>query len=216
MLLFLGSNTERQDCRNALIQSIIILMKVVAFNGSPRREGNTKILIDTVFSVLEKEGIETEMIQLGNKLIHGCTACGKCKEIQNGKCHIKNDHLNYCIEKMIEADGIIIGSPVYFADVTTEVKALIDVAGYVTRANGFTLKRKIGAAVIAVRRGGALHTYESLNNFFLINQMIVPGSTYWNFAFGRNPGEVLDDEEGMQTMHALAENMAWLLKKING
>ncbi|NQU51429.1 MAG: flavodoxin family protein [Bacteroidetes bacterium] len=191
-------------------------MKVVAFNGSPRREGNTKILIDTVFSVLEKEGIETEMIQLGNKLIHGCTACGKCKEIQNGKCHIKNDHLNYCIEKMIEADGIIIGSPVYFADVTTEVKALIDVAGYVTRANGFTLKRKIGAAVIAVRRGGALHTYESLNNFFLINQMIVPGSTYWNFAFGRNPGEVLDDEEGMQTMHALAENMAWLLKKING
>ncbi len=191
-------------------------MKVVAFNGSPRREGNTKILIDTVFSVLEKEGIETEMIQLGNKLIHGCTACGKCKEIQNGKCHIKNDHLNYCIEKMIEADGIIIGSPVYFADVTTEVKALIDVAGYVTRANGFTLKRKIGAAVIAVRRGGALHTYESLNNFFLINQMIVPGSTYWNFAFGRNPGEVLDDEEGMQTMQALAENMAWLLKKING
>ena len=191
-------------------------MKVVAFNGSPRREGNTKILIDTVFSVLEKEGIETERIQLGNKLVHGCTACGKCKENQNGKCHIRNDHLNYCIEKMIEADGIIIGSPVYFADVTTEVKALIDIAGYVTRANGHLLKRKVGAGVIAVRRGGAMPTFETLNNFFLINQMIVPGSSYWNFAFGRNPGEVLEDEEGMQTMYTLAENMAWLMKKING
>ena len=190
-------------------------MKVVAFNGSPRRKGNTKILIDTVFSVLEKEGIETEMIQLGNKIVHGCTACGICKDIQNGKCHIKNDHLNYCIEKMIEADGIIIGSPVYFADVTTEVKALIDVAGYVVRANGHLLKRKVGAGVVAVRRGGALPTFETMNNFFLINQMIVPGSSYWNFAFGRNPGEVLNDEEGMQTMHDLGENMAWLLKKVN-
>ena len=190
-------------------------MKVVAFNGSPRRKGNTKILIDTVFSILEKEGIETEMIQLGNKLVHGCTACGKCKEIQNGKCHIKNDHLNYCIDKMIEADGIIIGSPVYFADVTTEVKALIDVAGYVVRANRHLLKRKVGAGIVAVRRGGALPTFETLNNFFLINQMVVPGSSYWNFAIGRNPGEVLNDEEGMQTMHDLAKNMAWLLKKIN-
>jgi multimeric flavodoxin WrbA len=188
-------------------------MKVIAFNGSPRRDGNTKILIDTIFEILQKEGIETEMVQLGNKKVHGCTACGKCKEIQDGTCHIKNDHLNLCIEKMVEADGIIIGSPVYFADVTTEVKALIDVAGYVTRANGFSLKRKIGAAVIAVRRGGALHTFESINNFFLINQMTVPGSSYWNFAFGRNKGEVVNDEEGMQTMKDLAENMAWLLKK---
>jgi multimeric flavodoxin WrbA len=191
-------------------------MKVVAFNGSPKREGNTKILIDTVFSELQDEGIETEMIQLGNKLVHGCTACGKCKEIQNGKCHIKNDHLNYCIEKMVEADGIIIGSPVYFADVTTEVKALIDVAGYVTRANGFLLKQKVGAGIVAVRRAGAMPTFGTMNNFFLINQMIVPGSTYWNLAFGRNPGEVLEDEEGMQTMKTLGANMAWLLKKING
>lgn len=190
-------------------------MKVVAFNGSPRRKGNTEILISEVFKILHAEGIETEMIQLGNKPVHGCTACGLCKEIQNGKCHIKNDHLNFCIEKMVEADGIIIGSPVYFADVTTEVKALIDVAGYVTRANGFSLKRKVGAGVIAVRRGGALHTFETINNFFLINQMIVPGSSYWNFAFGRNPGEVVNDEEGMQTIKALGENMAWLLKKIN-
>ncbi len=189
-------------------------MKVVAFNGSPHRDGNTAILITEVFKVLENHGIETEMIQLGNKPVHGCTACMKCREIQDGKCHIKNDHLNLCLQKMVEADGIIIGSPVYFADVTTEVKALIDVAGYVTRANGFTLKRKIGAAVIAVRRGGALHAFETINNFFLINQMIVPGSSYWNFAFGRNQGEVVNDAEGMQTMQTLGENMAWLLQQV--
>lgn len=190
-------------------------MKVVAFNGSPRRKGNTAILINEIFSILEKEGIETEMIQLGNKPVHGCTACGLCKEIQDGKCHIKNDHLNFCIEKMIEADAIIIGSPVYFADVTPEVKALIDVAGYVTRANNHLLKRKIGAGIIAVRRGGALHTFETINNFFLISQMIVPGSSYWNFAIGRNPGDVLNDEEGMETIRTLGENMAWLMKKVN-
>lgn len=190
-------------------------MKIIAFNGSPRRKGNTSILIDEMFKTFKHEGIETELIPLGNKKVRGCTACGKCKDIQNGKCHIKNDYLNFCIEKMLEADGIIIGSPVYFADVTTEVKALIDVAGYVTRANGHLLKRKVGAGIIAVRRGGALHTFETLNNFFLINQMIVPGSSYWNFAFGRNPGDVLNDEEGMQTIKTLAENMAWLLKKTN-
>ena len=189
-------------------------MKVVAINGSPRKNGNTVLLINEVFKILQEQGIETEMIQLGNKPVHGCTACMKCKEIQNGKCHIKNEQLNFCIEKMVEADGIIIGSPVYFADVTTEIKALVDVAGYVTRANGHTLKRKIGAAVIAVRRGGALHAFESINNFFLINQMIVPGSSYWNFAVGRDPGDVLNDTEGMNTMQTLGENMAWLLKKV--
>jgi len=189
-------------------------MKVVAFNGSPRRKGNTALLLNEMFSILEKDGIETELIQLGNKPVHGCTACGKCKEIKDGKCHIKNDHLNFCIEKMVEADGIIIGSPVYFADVTPEVKALIDVAGYVIRANGHLLKRKVGAGVIAVRRGGALHTFASINNFFLINQMIVPGSSYWNFAIGRNEGDVLNDDEGLQTIRTLAENMAWLLPKL--
>jgi multimeric flavodoxin WrbA len=189
-------------------------MKVVAINGSPRKNGNTVILINEVFKILQQNEIETEIIQLGNKPVHGCTACMKCKEIQDGKCHIKNAHLNYCIEKMVEADGIIIGSPVYFADVTTEIKALIDVAGYVTRANGHLLKRKVGAAVIAVRRGGALHAFESVNNFFLINQMVVPGSSYWNFAFGREPGDVLKDEEGINTIKTLGENMAWLLKKM--
>lgn len=189
-------------------------MKIVAFNGSPRRDGNTVVLLQEMFQIFKSEGIETEMIQLGNKSVHGCTACGVCKEKQDGRCHIKNDHLNLCIEKMLEADGIIIGSPVYFADVTPEVKALIDVAGYVTRASGHLLKRKVGAGVIAVRRGGALHAFETINNFFLINQMIVPGSSYWNFAIGRDAGDVLKDDEGMQTIRTLAENMVWLLKKL--
>nr|WP_320000747.1 flavodoxin family protein [uncultured Draconibacterium sp.] len=189
-------------------------MKVVAINGSPRRNGNTSILIEETFKIFRKEGIETEVIQLGNKPVHGCTACGKCREIQDRRCHIKNDLLNLCIEKMIEADGIILGTPVYFADVSTEIKALMDVAGYVTRGNGHLLKRKVGAGLISVRRGGALPTFDAMNRFFLINQMIVPGSSYWNFAFGKNQGDVLQDEEGINTIRTLAENMSWLMKKV--
>lgn len=189
-------------------------MKVVAFNGSPRRNGNSSILIEEMFKIFQAEGIETDVIQIGNKPVHGCTACGKCREIQDRKCHIKNDLLNLCIEKMIEADGIILGTPVYFADVSTEIKALMDVAGYVTRGNGHLLKRKVGAGVISVRRGGALPTFDTINRFFLINQMIVPGSSYWNFAFGKNQGDVLQDEEGINTIRTLAENMSWLMKKI--
>jgi len=190
------------------------MIKVVAFNGSPRKNGNTSILIDTVFSVLNSEGIETEVIQVGNKLVHGCTGCGKCREIKDKRCQIKNKLLNECISKMTEADGIILGSPVYFADVTSEMKALIDVAGYVTRGNGQLLSRKVGAGVVAVRRAGELHALNTMNNFFLINQMIIPGSSYWNVAIGREPGDVLNDAEGIQTMKRLGENMAWLLKKI--
>jgi multimeric flavodoxin WrbA len=189
-------------------------MKVVAINGSPRRNGNTSLLIEETFKIFQAEGIETEVIQIGNKPVHGCTACGKCREIQDRKCHIKNDLLNLCIEKMIEADGIILGTPVYFADVSTEIKALMDVAGYVTRGNGHLLKRKVGAGVISVRRGGALPTFDTINRFFLINQMIVPGSSYWNFAFGKNKGDVLQDEEGINTIRTLAKNMSWLMKKI--
>lgn len=189
-------------------------MKVVAFNGSPHRNGNTSILIGEMFKIMESAGISTELVQLGNKTVHGCTACGRCKETADARCHIKNEHLNFCIEKMLEADGIIIGSPVYFADVTPEVKALIDVAGYTTRAAGHRLKRKVGAAVIAVRRGGAMPAFNTINNFFLINQMLVPGSSYWNFAIGRTPGDVLQDTEGLQTIQTLAENMSWLLKKM--
>lgn len=190
------------------------MIKVVAFNGSPRPEGNTSILINEVFKVLNEKEIKTELIQVGNKPVHGCTACLKCRELLDRKCHIKNDLLNRCIEKMIEADGIILGSPVYFSDVTAEMKALIDVAGYVTRGNGHLLSRKVGAGLVAVRRAGELHALGTLNNFFLINQMIIPGSSYWNLAIGGQPGEVLKDTEGIQTIKKLGENMAWLLHKI--
>ena len=189
-------------------------MKVLAINGSPRKGGNTEILIKTVFQELEKEGIETELVQLGGKLVHGCTACLKCREIKDGRCHIKNDLLNDIIAKMIAADGIILGSPVYFADITSEMKALIDVAGYVVRGNGHLLRRKVGAALVVERRGGSMHAFETLNNFFLINQMIIPGSSYWNFAFGGQPGDVLNDTEGLQIMRTLGENMAWVMKKM--
>jgi len=188
--------------------------KVVAFNASPRKDGNTYLMIQEVFKVLEAQGIETELVQVGNKPVHGCTSCGECREAKDGKCHIKNDLLNQCIEKMVEADGVILGSPVYFADVTTEMKALIDVAGYVTRGNGNQLARKVGAGIVVQRRAGDLHALSTMNNFFLINQMIVPGSSYWNIGLGKNPGDVLNDAEGMGVMQKLGENMAWLLKKL--
>ena len=189
-------------------------MKVLAINGSPRKGGNTEILIRTVFQELEKEGIETELVQVGGKLVHGCIACMKCREIKDVLCHIKNDFINQIIPKMVEADGILLGSPVYYGDITSEMKAMIDISGYVTSGNGHLLRRKVGAAVIVERRGGAMHAFETLNNFFLINQMIIPGSSYWNFAFGRAVGDVLTDTEGLQTMRTLGENMAWVMKKL--
>ena len=189
-------------------------MKVVAFNGSARKDGNTAILIRKVFAELEAEGIETELVQFAGKKIRGCTACGKCYENKDKKCVVDNDILNECLEKMVEADGIILGSPTYFADVSTEMKALIDRAGFVARANSDMFQRKPGAAVVAVRRAGAIHVFDSINHFFLISQMIVPGSFYWNVGIGRNPGEVEQDSEGLETMEILGRNMAWLLKKI--
>lgn len=189
-------------------------MRVIAFNGSPRKEGNTFCAIQIVFEELEKEGIETELIQLGGKKIRGCTACYKCFENKDKKCIIKDDELNDYIGKMLEADGIIIGSPVYFSNVTSEVKALIDRAGLVSKANDDMFKRKAGAAVIAVRRAGGCPTFAAINFFFLISQMIVPGSTYWNLGIGLQPGEIQNDEEGITTFRNLGKNMAWLLKRI--
>ena len=191
-------------------------MKVVAFNGSARRDGNTAILIRAVFAELQREGIETELIQLAGERIGGCTACGACLKNKNRRCAIDDDIANTCIAKMFEADGVILGSPTYFADATAEMKALIDRAGYVARANGDMLRRKAGAAVVAARRGGAIHTFDTLNHFFFIGQMVVPGSCYWNVGIGREIGEVERDEEWMETMRLLGENMAWLLKKLNG
>ena len=181
-------------------------MKVIAFNGSARKEGNTSILINHVFTELEKEGIETELVELAGRKIQGCTACYKCFETKDRKCSVKNDIVNDCIEKMLEADGIILGSPTYFADITSEMKALIERAGFTSMANGIMFKRKVGAAVVAVRRGGAIHAFDSINHFFHINQMIVPGSSYWNVGIGREIGDVDKDEEGIRNMKNLGEN----------
>lgn len=188
-------------------------MKVVAFNGSARKDGNTAILINTVLDQLKCEEIDTEHVQLAGKGLRGCTACYQCFEKKNRLCSV-DDAMNEYIKKMDEADGIILGSPTYFADVSANMKALIERCGMVSRANGDMHKQKVGAAVVAVRRGGAIHVFNSLNYFFLIGQMIIPGSSYWNLAFGRQPGEVKDDAEGIQTMVNLGRNMAWLLKKI--
>lgn len=188
-------------------------MKVVGFSGSARKDGNTAIAVRRVFSQLEKEGIETELIQLAGKKIHGCTACFKCMENKDRRCAVKDD-ANACIEKMAAADGVILASPTYFADITSEMKALIDRAGMVSRVNGNFLRRKAGAAVVVARRGGAIHAFDSINHFFFITQMIVPGADYWNMGFGREKGEVEKDEEGMTTMKVLGENMAYLLQQL--
>lgn len=189
-------------------------MKVTAFNGSPREKGNTYYAIQTVFEELAKEAIQTELVHLGGAEIKGCRACYKCFENKDRRC-IQNDDLNSFIEKMMESDGIIIGSPTYFSNVSTEVKALIDRAGLVARANNHIFSRKVGAAVVAARRAGATHVYSSINFFFGISNMIMPGSSYWNLGFGKNPGEILKDEEGIATFRELGQNMAWLLKKLS-
>jgi len=190
------------------------MMKVVAFNGSARKQGNTAILIKHLFTELEKEGIETELIELAGEKIQGCIACYKCFENKDRYCAVKDDIVNDCIDKMVEADGIILGSPTYFADISAGMKALIERSGMTNLANDCMFKQKVGAAVIAVRRGGAIHAFDSINHFFLINQMIVPGSSYWNMGIGRGIGEVDKDEEGIRTMKNLGKNMAWLLQKI--
>ncbi|MBR2347755.1 MAG: flavodoxin family protein [Candidatus Methanomethylophilaceae archaeon] len=191
-------------------------MKVVAFNCSPRANGNTAHMIATVLKVLEDHGIETEMVQVGGNDLHGCRACQGCSRNKDMRCVLSDDMLNDCIEKMVSADGIIIGSPTYFSDLTTEAKALIDRAGYVTRANGMVLKHKVGAAVSAVRRAGGICTFDSINHFFSINDMITVGSSYWNVSLSRVPGDYEEDAEGVKTMEDLGESMAWILEKIHG
>ena len=188
-------------------------MKVVAFNGSPRKDGNTATLLGGVLRELEGLGIETELVHLKGPL-SGCIACFKCHEKKDGRCALDKDMVNECIEKMNGADGIILGSPTYFADLTPELKALIDRAGFVGKANGEMFKRKVGAAVVAVRRAGAIHVFDSINHFFLISQMIIAGSSYWNIGMGLAEKDVEKDAEGIQTMRTLGQNMGWLLKKI--
>ena len=192
------------------------MMKVVAFNGSPRKGGNTSQLVQVVFAELENAGIETELVEMAGSHPHGCTACGQCWQRKDRRCMIQGDAMNEWIAKMEAADGVLLASPTYFADVTTEMKALIDRAGFVAKANGGMFRRKVGAAIIAVRRGGAIHPFDTINHFFLIGEMIVPGSNYWNVAVGREVGEVQQDAEGIATMRTLGENMGWLLRKLAG
>ena len=187
-------------------------MYVVAFNGSPNKEGNSSRLIQYALDEVEKEGIQTKIIHVGGKPVHGCRGCMKCVENQDRACVITNDVVNICIEEMIKADGIIIASPTYFADMTAETKALIDRSGFVTRVNGDLLSRKAGAAISVARRAGAICTIDAIQHFFTINDMVTIGSTYWNMAIGRAPGDVDSDEEGIETMRRLGQNMVWFLQ----
>ncbi|KAF5058923.1 2-amino-4-deoxychorismate dehydrogenase [anaerobic digester metagenome] len=189
-------------------------MKVVAFNGSPKSDGNTARLLRYALQELEAAGYETELVQVGGLPLRGCLACGRCFEHRDGRCVNEMDEMNDLIAKMIEADAILLGSPTYFADVSSEMKALIDRAGYVTRANGNLLARKPAAAVTVNRRAGAVHAFDTINHFFLIGEMIVVGSSYWNIGVGLGPGDVDSDEEGIATMQTLGRNMAWLLERL--
>ena len=189
-------------------------MKVIAFNGSGRKGGNTALLVARVFEELKHEGIETEMVELAGETIRGCTACYGCFKNKDRQCTIKGDIVNEAISKMDGADAIIIASPTYFADITSETKALIDRSGMVSRANDFMFRRKVGAGVVAARRAGAIHALDSINHFFLVGEMIVPGSSYWNIGIGREVGDVDGDGEALATMETLGRNMAWLMKKL--
>jgi multimeric flavodoxin WrbA len=186
------------------------MTKILAINGSPRKGGNTSILIRHIAQELENEGIETETVQLGGKKIHGCTACMKCFENKDRQCVIDSDPVNACIEKLVEADGVILGSPVYFLDVTPEMKAFIDRAGFVSFSNGHLFRHKVGNAVVAVRRTGASRTLDTMLHFFLAHDMIVPG--FPGIGVGRDIGDVEQDDEGIANVKRVGQNMAWLLQ----
>jgi len=189
-------------------------MYALAINGSPRKEGNTEILLRSALEPLEKAGWNTELVQVGGKKIRGCKACGKCWENKDMRYVDKNDIFNDVMEKMVLADALILGSPTYFADVSSELKALIDRSGFVAMANGSAFRGKIGAAVVAVRRAGAVHVFDTINHLFQISQMIIPGSTYWNLGMGLEKGDVKNDGEGLGNMQNLGETIAWLGKAI--
>lgn len=189
-------------------------MKVVAFNGSPRKGGNTEQLIREVFSTIEPHGIQTEIVQVGGQLLRGCSSCYSCFKTRDGVCAIKTDRMNEFIAKANSADAIILATPTYYGSASAELKAFMDRLGLTSIGAGRTLTRKVGAAVIAVRRGGAVTVYDELNRFMLGSGMVVPGSTYWNFGIGEAQGEVLGDAEGLRNMHDLGEQIAWLLSRI--
>ena len=188
-------------------------MKVIGFNGSPRKDGNTTLLMGYLLREVEKEGIETELVQLSAKAIHGCIACYKCFENKDRRCAVKNDAANEYIEKMTTAQGIVLGSPSYFQDVTAETKALIDRAGFVGLANGRMYKNKVGASLSCFRRTGGMHAIETMNHFFFSNELIIAGRA---LSVARDKGDVEKDEEGIRLAQTLGQKIAWLLKKLYG
>lgn len=185
-------------------------MKAVAINGSPRKGGNTEILLKKVLEPLAAAGWETEFIQLGGKKIRGCSACYRCFESEELRCSMKTDIFNECFEKALASQAIILGSPTYFTDVSAEMKAFLDRAGFVSVAKGGLLRGKIGAAVVAVRRGGGTHAFDTINHMFLMSGVIIPGSTYWNLGYGLDKGEVANDAEGLRNMEDVGRTIAWL------
>ena len=189
-------------------------MKVVAFNGSPRKNGNTFHSLKTVLDELEKEGIETEIVNVGGKTIKGCMGCGQCAKNRDEKCIYDKDDVNKWIQKMKEADGVILSSPVYFSAIGGTMKCFLDRAFMVTGVNDYMLRHKVGASVIAVRRSGGVPAFDQLNNYLNCSEMVLPSSNYWNVAYGLRPGDVNEDEEGKQIMRVLGKNMAWILKLI--
>jgi multimeric flavodoxin WrbA len=188
-------------------------MKVVGFNGSPRKDGNTAILMNHLFRELKKEGIETELVSLSEKELQGCMGCYRCFENKDRRCAVKKDAANECIEKITNADGIVLGSPAHFIDVTPKMKALIDRTGFVALANDRMYRNKIGASLVPFRRSGAMHTVDSMNHFFLSMEIIIAGR---GIVVGREKGEVEKDEEGMKIVENLGKRMAWILKKVHG
>ena len=188
-------------------------MKVVAFNGSPRPEGNTYHALNTVGEELKKQGIDFEIVHVGNKSIRGCIACMGCWKNQNERCVI-NDEVNDWIQKMKEADGIILGSPVYYSGIAGTMKSFLDRAFLVAGANQSMLRHKVGATVVAVRRSGGVNTFDALNHYIMYSEMFVPTSNYWNVTHGLEAGEASRDSEGNQIMRVLGKNMAWLLKAL--
>ena len=189
-------------------------MKVLGISGSPRPGGNTDTLIKHALGVLEKEGIQTEFLSLADHPVKPCMACGRCHKSDEARCLQEDPAFEGMIERFQAADGVLVGSPVYFGSATPQTMALLHRVGYVNRRHPEILRRKVGAAIVVGRRAGQNFTFAQLNYFFLIAEMIVPGSTYWNVAFGKDKGEVTGDEEGMKTIETLARNMAWLMKKL--
>jgi multimeric flavodoxin WrbA len=189
-------------------------MYALAINGSPRQGGNTEQLLRAVLGELSEAGWETELVKIGGTAIRGCLACGKCFETKDNQCAMKKDKFNEFFAKMLKADAVILGSPTYFAAVSADLKALIERAGFVAIANDHAFSGKIGAAVVAVRRGGATHAFDTINHMFQMSRMIIPCSTYWNMGFGLDKGDVLEDAEGLANMRHLGKSIDWLGRAI--